>query len=80
MAPSIKSIVKHITGKVNMSKISAAGLICRWTPPWAGPLFWQSVILPPQMVPQELQNNEPAKTNANERYFIFFMYFKIKDS
>jgi hypothetical protein len=73
MAPSIKSTNKPITGKVNMSKIKAAGLIWRCMPPWAGPLFWQSVIAPPQMVPQEL--NKIVAANKNIIVFFIVRFF-----
>ena len=68
--PSAKSITAAIIGKgPTMSKNSAAPRTALL--PVAGFVFWQSVILPPRMVPQLLQPN--SMQAANERTTIFFM-------
>ena len=68
--PSAKSTIRLSGAKPKkISPIRAATLTCR--PPDTGLLFWQSVILPPRIVPQLLINKQVAR----ERTITFFMGF-----
>ena len=71
--PSAKSMITAIIGNgPTISKKRAAGRTALF--PVAGLVFWQSVILPPKIVPQLLSKMQVAKDNTST-FFMVFCFF-----
>ena len=72
--PSAKSMIAAIIGNgPTISKKRAAGRTALF--PVAGLVFWQSVILPPRIVPQLLINKQVARDKTITFFMGFYCFF-----
>jgi hypothetical protein len=70
MAQVAKSTITPIGPVKMISKINAAGRIALDADPGAGLVRWQSVIGPPKMLAQEVQNKQAAKDRNINCFFM----------